>query len=150
MDTMSMRAEFLEKDFKGCVAEMLAHLSLWKTLNRELLENVDRTATAIAGEMGSSVILIKLKTVAAIIANMHRSEMDVRVKRVMVRGNVRARMVAVDALSQLESFTYQNYREHAVNEHRLKMMIEQDRIDRGGRQARRDLIGVLVTVRAEA
>ena len=150
MDTMVWRPESLENDFKGCVAGMLENLSLWKTLQRELLENVDRTASAIESNTNRSVILIKLKTVANIIAAMHKSEMDVRVKRAMVRGNPEARKIAVDALSQLDTFVFQNFRVHAVNENRLKMMLEQDRIDRGGRMRRRDLIGVLVTVRAEA
>ena len=134
--------------FLECLTEMRATPTLWMILGREFSENVDRAATAISANMDRSTIQIKLTTVAAIIAAMHKSAMDAREKRFVIRGNKEARKVATDALIRLDSFARTYYKVRVINEHRLEFMAEQDRVDRGGRIGRRSLIAALVSTQA--
>ena len=115
--------------FIRCVSEMRANLGLWPELTREFKENVETTTLAIMSCGGRKKIATKLKTVAGIIAAMHKNSV-----------NRKARMIACDALIQLDTFAWTACDRHAANAHRLEEIVAQDAKDRGVRTPKRAMI----------
>jgi len=122
-------AERIVDALDRCLSEMRGNPALWTSHTREFAEQVTNTKLVIIGGGGKNRIAIKLKTVAAIIVEMHKSSV-----------NRKGRMLACDALVQLDTFSWTACNRHAANAYRLEEILAQDAKDRGVRTPKRAVV----------
>ena len=112
-----------------CLSEMRGNLALWTSHSQEFAEQVINTKLVILGGGRKKGVAIKLMPVAAIIAEMHKSSV-----------NKKGRMLACDALVQLDTFAWTACDRHAANAYRLEEILAQDAKDRGVRTPKRAMV----------
>lgn len=112
-------------EFFECVSGIKKNLSLWRTLTGEFVAHTQKAKELLASEAPAlDDVLVKLSTVAGIIAGMHKASHG--------DGGKQARLLAADALVQLDSFCQAVCGQSPVNAERLRDILRQDMIDRGG------------------
>ncbi len=112
-------------DFLGCFSEMREDLTRWTKMVPAFRRSVEIAKGAIMVGKGESLLAIKFRIVAGVIAEMYRSSVDKQ-----------ARMTACDALIQLDTFVVATCHCRALDVFRLNEIKDQDRKDRGVRTLR--------------
>ena len=106
--------------FTTIVSGMRATLDLWTIHQEEFVHSVEQTKLAILGGGNKELLSIKLRTVAGIIAAMHRTSAD----KIL-------RTVAYDALAELDAFSVATCGRLAANQFRFEEIKHQHMIDCG-------------------
>lgn len=113
----------LKDQFVACISTLRENLGLYRTLIGEFREHTGK-AEALLMEEPIDVHSVKTKilTVASIIAVMHKMSGG--------NNNKRARMIATDALVDLNAFGMTNFQASFLDENRMRPIIANDFIDR--------------------
>jgi len=112
--------------FTTIVSGMQGTLHLWTIHQEEFAQSVQGVKLVILGGADKELLSIKLRTVAAVIAAMHRLAPDKTL-----------RTVAYDALAELDAFSGVTCGRLAANQFRLEEIKHQHMIDCGVSTSRR-------------
>lgn len=117
---------FLTQDFLSCVEPMHSALSRWRKHRLEFSQSAVIAATAIQLEVSRVEIVAELQIVAMFILEMYHAV------EALGSRNREARMISAEALVRLNTFALVHFGARVVQENRLTIILDQDRIDRGG------------------
>lgn len=118
-------AASMTEDFMHCLDGVRGNLGLFKTLVSEFAQQSARAMELLSEDRPDRhAIRVKIITVASIIAGMHKASAG--------EANKQARMIAAQALVNLNTFGDVHYHARFLDEERMGPVLAQDQLDRGG------------------